>query len=123
MIKFVIIIFTLVSCFNCGAGVIKPIKKGEVSSINGFVIDHDQEMKFRKINEEKKLLETKTIALEELGKIKTAQVDYYKDVHSKTIEDMKRRESRIFWNRTVYFIGGIVLTGFMSYATVKYGRR
>ena len=77
----------------------------------------------RQINEEKKLLEKKTVALEQLGVVRNEQVKHYKELYRDTKKEAKRRESQVFWKKTIYFIGGVLVTGALSYAALKYGRR
>jgi hypothetical protein len=122
MSKLLIIVLLLHSA-SIYAGSIRPIKKDEPSPYDGFVIDKPQEKKFRTINEEKKLLERKVLTLEEFVKIHKERFNYQQDINVDLHKRLKQKESDLFWNKTIYFIGGIFLTGFVSYAAMKYGRR
>ena len=120
LVAIVTLIVITIQCTE--AGQIIPIKKGEESPITGYVIDNAQEKKFRQINEESKLLEKKAVTLEQLGELHNQRAEYYKSLYVESQKDLQSKEDRNFWTKTIYFVGGIVVTGFISYAAMKYSK-
>lgn len=121
MSKTILIIVALLSV-NCYAGRIEPISEGEPAEYSGFLIDHAQEVKFRTINEENKLLRKKTISLEQLALIQGERAKYLNEMYVDAMAQYRDKESRSFWQKTVYFIGGVLITGAISYTAIKYTR-
>lgn len=119
----ILIAFLLLMAHVDGAetlhGNITPVQVGEVVMYDGFLVDAPQMKHFRQINEEKKLLEDKTIKLEELGIREKEAKDWYKNNYYEVKKKYEWQQTKSFWVSTLYFLGGAVLTGAVSYATVK----
>lgn len=106
--------------FNCYA--FTPIKKGEPSPSNGFVVTHKQEKELRQKNEDQKL---KIRSLSQL-KLTQDQIIQKQDDMIKTQSEYNRDLSEAlatkptgFWEKTAYFMAGALLTGLVSYGTIK----
>jgi hypothetical protein len=97
-----------------------PIKKGEVAPNDGFFLTKEEEQKHYERNEKQKQT---IIKLEDLRVI-DSQIIAKKDEQIKVQDDSyhKLREEHYKSNNLVnilYFIGGAVLTGAISYATIR----
>jgi hypothetical protein len=112
---FLILLLTFNSFADSG---IVPIKKGEPAPGDGFYITYEQEKKFRLIEEEKLRLEAINITLKDLQitheeqiKLLNMRINSYED-HTSYLEK-RLSEARLdgFWNRTIYFVGGMLLMG------------
>lgn len=120
----ILLIVMLVIACNINAeevahGNITFVEKGDPAPYAGYVVDESQMKHFRQINEEKKLLEKKTIKLEELGIRQEDSKEWYKNNYYKVKEKYEWQQTKSFWTNTLYFVGGAVLTGLISYGTVK----
>lgn len=113
------ILLTLLLSFNLYSQDIIPINKGEMASMDGFLVSEKQMDKFRLINEEKKLLAEKNVQLEDLGVIQEKRIRFFEqDADQYKNQLFKERVSSKFEN-IMFFVGGVVLTGAISYGLQK----
>lgn len=115
------ILFITVSAMSAESMVI--LKKGQIAPYDGIHLDSNQMKKFRKAHEEKELCVQKSASQKELIKIQELEKDYYMDKHSKLKDTHEKYKIKSFWAKTGYFLLGVVITGAISYGTMKYGPR
>lgn len=120
LIRLMIVLCLVSTAFG---GEIAVIMKGDPAPYDGFIIDRSQEKVFRQINEENKLLGKKVLTLEQISEMHKIRADYYAELNSNLADEWKKEQVRTFMNRTIYFIGGVLVTGFISYSAIKYSRR
>lgn len=96
-----------------------PIKKGEVSSIDGYIIDSLMEKKMRQTREEERKSKQEIIKLEELRYIETTRIDIYKQ----QVVDLEKQNYSLKIDNTLtsvlYFGLGVLATGAASYGVFK----
>lgn len=114
-----LLLMTTVRAEDVLHGKIKAIEAGEVAEYSGFLVDDSQMKHFRQINEEKKLLEQKTIKLEELGIRMEDSKNWYQDNYYKIKDKYEWQQTKSFWVNTLFFVGGVVLTGLITYGAMK----
>jgi len=116
----IIVIFLLVVT-NIHATEINPIKKGDPSPIDGYVIDVSTEKAMRSKMDK---LEYQALKLEWLGVAKDAVIDAQKDHielqkrHNLELRD-ELTKSTGFWTKAAWFTLGSVMTGLISYGVIK----
>lgn len=98
------------------------IKKGDPAPENGYFITAPQEKKFREQNEENKKLTSINIQLKDLQVQQDARIDTLNERINGYQADNKYLMDRVssarsdgFWNKTIYFVGGVVLMGGATY--------
>lgn len=98
---------------------IVSIRKGEVSPMDGYVIDSPMEKRMRQIREEEKKSKQEVIKLEELRYIETTRIEIYKQ----QVIDLEKQNYSLKVDNTLtsvlYFGLGVVVTGAASYGVIK----
>lgn len=111
--KYLLILTLLLSSINAFA--VTPIKKGEVSPVDGYVFTPDEEKKLRQINEENITLKDLQVHQEEKTQILEERTKNYKDY----VEQQKNLGP---WEKGAYIglgVGGTVLLLFLATSVVK----
>jgi len=98
---------------------IKYVKKGEVVSNEGFLVDKEQMKEFRLINESLKLEKDKSGKLTDLNEIQTHRTELYKKQAEEFQKAYEWSETKSFWKSSGYFLLGSFITGIISYGVVK----
>lgn len=114
------LILTLLLTINialCQDGMI--ILKGQPAPKDGFFLDKDAMVKISNEQDELKLTKQKVIKLEELGIVKDQKIEHYKDVATDARKELKEEQVKGFFGKTLYFIGGVLLTGAIAYGLQK----
>jgi len=126
--KFLLVL--LLSINTIFAQDIVPIKKGQPSPADGFYISYNQEKKFRLINEENLKLKTQVIqlkdlsaALEDKNTILEQRLTLYQNQNKYLTSELSDQRIDNFFGKTIYFIGGILVTGAIGYIALKYGNK
>lgn len=116
----IVLIFLLVTNIAFGQDFI-PIKKGEPSPIDGFAISPTTEKMVRQKVEN---LEYKLIKLSDLGVAKdeliSAQkrhIAAQKEYNGELRDELLKSDG--FWTKAMWFTLGTVITGVISYGTVR----
>lgn len=98
------------------------IKKGDPAPENGYFITILQEKKFREQNEENKKLVSINLQLKDLQLQQENRIDILNERINGYQADNKYLMDRVssaradgFWNKTIYFVGGVLLTGSSVY--------
>lgn len=94
---------------------IQPIKRGDPSPVDGYVITKDFEKNLREINERNKILKEKEVALRQLGELKDLKMEYYKRESNSLHATLSKERMKTY----LYFIGGVLLTGLVTYGTLR----
>ena len=117
MIKIIILIcLTITQCFAID---ITPIKKGDKASYDGFLISSEEMKKLRQINEEKKLLEQKSIKLQDLAIIKDQRIKLYQEEIEYNHKDLRKAQNMTRVSGVLGFLVGVAATGLASYVAIK----
>jgi len=111
--------FILVLMITISIGFAQDIVPMKRDGVKGFWVSTKTMDEFRKINEEKKLLEAKSLSLEQLAIAKDTRIDFYRKEADKAYTAYKSSESRSFWKSSAFFILGVAATGFASYAAIR----
>ena len=82
-----------------------PIKKGETSTISGFVISVEDEKRLREINERFKLSQEKTVKLQDLQVNQELTIKQY-EIHTDRLQSSLNREQ---WIGSLKGVGGFLL--------------
>jgi len=118
------IIISLLLCFSISAQDILIIKKGEAASQDGFLVSAEQMKKFREINEKKKLAEKKNITLKDLRLVQDERINFYRNMSEDYRKELRYQSVKSNTKSFLWFIGGVLITGAISYGTVRtLGRR
>lgn len=99
-----------------------PMTKGDIAPYSGIFFPKDKAKELRQINEEKKLLEKKVLKLEDLQIIQEETSTFYKENYYKTKNLLEAEQTKSFWKSTLYFFGGVLITGIITSATLKYAK-
>lgn len=114
-----LLLILLMSINLCYGQKITVIKKGELASYDGYLIDSEQEKVFRTINEKKKLLESKNLVLSDL-RLNSKQLEDFQRKRAETAErELQKEQFKSSFRSTLAFIGGVLVTGLISYGTMK----
>lgn len=116
MIK--ILMMALLS-FNVFSQDIVFVKKGDTVSFDGFLVAPKQMDKFRLINEERKLLEEKNIQLKDLGVVQDNRIKFFQQSADQYKDEIFRERTKSRIENILFFVGGVVLTGGISYGLQK----
>lgn len=119
MNKCLILIFCFLLSFGGVAGEISPIKKGDPSPIDGYVITKEFEKKARQTNEENKLLKQKEITLKDLQVVNEQRIEFYKENAKQAHKRLQKEKFKSFWKTTFMFIGGIAVGAGVFYMASK----
>lgn len=119
MNKVLTICIVIIFSFSSFAGQLTKLQKGDKAPYDGILADSKQMKNFRKIEEERKLLELKNIKLSELGKIKDNKIDLYQKDLSNTHKEFAKYKTKTFFTNTGYFVLGVILTGFAAKAAIE----
>jgi hypothetical protein len=113
-----LILITLLLINSAFSDEVTYIKKGDPAPENGYFITVSQEKKFREQNEENKKLVSINLQLKDLQLQQERRVDVLNERINGYQADNKYLMERVssaradgFWNRTIYFVGGVLLTG------------
>ena len=117
------LIILLLLTFNTAfAQDIIPIKKGQPSPIDGFVISKKAN---EKIIEDREKLERKNIQLKDLSVLQDQSITDLKSHrdtlsrHNAELRESLRAKPTGFWQKTGYFVLGALITGAIGYGTVR----
>ena len=98
------------------------IKKGDPAPENGYFITVPHEKKFREQNEENKKLLSINLQLKDLSVQQEKRIDIlneringYQADNKYLLDRVSSARSDGFFNKTIYFIGGVVLMGGATY--------
>ena len=103
------------SCSLCFGQEIKIIKKGAPAPFDGFVVDAKQMKVFRQIDKDRKVLKEKEITLKDLGVVQEKRIKYFQDQADFYQTEMQAQQVKGWFKNTVYFLGGVAITGLISY--------
>jgi hypothetical protein len=113
-------LLTLIFLLN-SAFAFTPIKKGDPSPVDGYVVTKEQEKKLRQKVED---LEFKNVRLSDLSvkqdnmiKTQDRHIEIQKKHNSELRKELKERTG--FWSKSVYFVLGCLTATAMGYVTVK----
>lgn len=98
---------------------ITPVKKGEPSPHDGYVIDDKMEKKMRQVNEENKKNKELNIKMEQLGVLEESKVNLYKEQVSSLEKENSSLRTTNNLSIIVYFGLGVLATGLAAYGTMK----
>lgn len=105
--------------FNCLAGEIVQLNKGDAAPFKGALVAPKQMNKFRKINEENKLLKKKTTKLQDLALVKERKFKIVADESAHYQKLYRRQQVKTFWSNVGYFVLGVAVTGFAAKAAIE----
>lgn len=114
----IIVLFFLIIQASKADGIV-PIKKGEVSTIDGFVITKEFEKDLRQTNEENKLLKRQNLVLKDLQVTQEDLVSLHKENARNAQKELEKEQIKGFFKSTLYFVGGVILGGAISYGLSK----
>ena len=109
--KFILVLLLI---FNYNVYGFTPIKKGDPSKVDGFVVTVDQEKSLRKINEDKETLEK----LQEINKQRDILAQIQITHHKEQIKEIQKTE----WEKRLWFIGGVFVSGLAMWGASRLGR-
>lgn len=115
-------ILLLLISFQCFAQDIIPIKKGQPSPIDGFVIS--KRLNTRMI-EDTEILERKNLQLRDLSVLQDealSDLNKHKETlvrHNAELRGALKEKPTGFWQKTGYFVLGALITGAISYGTIR----
>ncbi len=114
-----IIISLLLLINTCFAADIVPIKKGQAAPFSGFVISYDMEKSMRQTAEDSKVKnEWLDLASLKITIIEKRNI-LYKNHNEYLSKEVYKARKSTFWTKTIYFIGGIAVTGAIGYLAVR----
>jgi hypothetical protein len=113
-----LLILTL-SINSCFAIDITQIKKGESAPADGFFVDSENMKKFRQINEDKKVLEQKTLKLEDLQVVNEQRVKFYQDQSETAYKEASKAQLKGLMGTLGGFTVGIGITVISVYLASK----
>jgi len=115
----VLLMFTITSVWANPQ--IVGIKKGEVAQFDGFIINYEMEKNFRLINEENINLKKINITLKDLQVTQEQTIEILnkrlvssQDLNDKFLDRIHQQESQSFWEKSIFFLGGAVITGALA---------
>lgn len=114
-----LVLILILICNTCLAIDVKPIKKGEAASFDGFLVSKEDLKKLRQINEEKKLLDKQNIKLKDLAAIRDSRVKLYKEEVEYNYKALQRERTKGKINGVLGFLVGVLATGAASYVAIK----
>jgi len=120
---FTVLLTFIISISNAYTIDITPVKKGEVIQEDGFFVDKTNIKEFRKINEDKKLLEQENITLTHLRVIDKDITEEYKKQYKQATRDLQWEQTKSTLKLIGGFALGAIITGLIGYGTLKYTRR
>lgn len=116
-----IMIISLLLCFQAVAQDFIPIKKGDDSPLDGYVISVDTEKKLRqKVSD----LEFEKVKLNQLGVLNNQEISLYKEKsalqseHNKELRD-ELKSSNSFFRSTGYFILGGLIASVVAFSAAR----
>lgn len=101
---------------------ITPLNKGQAAPFEGLLVPTSTMNKITKDLDTKDLLETKVLKLEDLASAHSERAEFYKKEYLESQKELRSQESTAFYKGTAFFIFGAVLTGAISYATIRASR-
>lgn len=117
MIKYVLIFCLTTS--HAFAIDIEEIKEGQPAPKDGFFVDAENMKKFRKINEEKKLLETKVAKLEDLSVVRNNQIQLYKNLNNSLESELAWENFKGDMKGVGGFLLGVLATSAATYVAIE----
>lgn len=115
--KIIVLFFLIIQATK--AEDIIAIKKGNPSPIDGFVITKEFEKDLRQINEDNKLLKRQNLVLKDLQVTQEDLVSLHKENTRNAQKELEKEQIKGFFKSTLYFVGGIILGGAISYGLSK----
>lgn len=114
------IILSLLLLINtCFAADIAPINKGQAAPFSGFVISYDMEKSMRQLagdsQHKSELIRLKDLKITVIEKRNIL----YKNHNEYLSKEVYKARKSSFWTKTIYFIGGIAVTGAIGYLAVR----
>lgn len=116
IIRFIILfLFTI----SIQAQELKTLNKGDIAPFKGVLVDQKQMKEFRKINEKNMLLKKQTVTLKDLAFVKDQKIEYFKNETTEWKSRYRREQFWCFWEKTGFFVLGVVLTGAAAKYTIE----
>lgn len=94
---------------------IVPIKQGTPAPFDGFVITSQFEKDRRHESEELKLSKSKNLVLSDLVVTQDEMITFHKKQANIAISEANTAQLKSY----LYFVGGVLITGLISYGTVR----
>lgn len=94
---------------------IVSIKQGEPAPFDGFVITKQFEKDRRQEHEELALQKNKNLLLSDLAATQEELVKFHKEQTIMAISEANKSQFKSY----LYFVGGVLITGLISYGTVR----
>jgi len=124
MRSFIKIFLVLLICFDvCAQEQMVILDKNQPAPFKGILSNADQMKKFRESHESLKICKEISNKQEQLAKLTEIESNYYKKKYTNLNDEHEKYKSKTWWQKTGYFLLGVVITGTISYAAMKYGRR
>lgn len=117
MKNIVLILALLLNCVY--AGEIVTLNKGDIAPFSGALVDKEQLSEFRKIDEERKLLDQQNVKLKDLADIHNQRIDLYKQEVKMVRDDLSSQQRKSFWTNIGYFALGVVVTGLAAKVAIE----
>ena len=114
-----LLLIFLISISQCYAIDVTPIKKGAPAPKDGFFVDSENMKEFRKINEDKKVLERKVIKLEDLAVINEQRVETYKKLSQESEDQLRWEKTKGNAKGIGGFLIGVLATSVAAYAAIR----
>jgi hypothetical protein len=111
--KTIAIIISLLFAINVSADSLVPIKKGEISPVDGYVISQDTEKQMRQTVSD---LEFKNKQLSQLGVLNEQQLKLMEQrsevqaAHNKELSDQLKSSNSLLKSTGYFLLGGLVAT-------------
>jgi len=112
------LMFALLS-FSVLANDMVILKKGDQAPFDGILSNQEQMAKFRKTDEQNKLLEQQNIKLKDLADISDQRIELYKQEVKTVREDLSSSQRKTFWSSVGFFALGAVITGLCAKVAIE----
>ena len=119
MQKLLAILLTLSFLAPAYADDVQYIRKGALAPFDGYIFDMEAESRTQRELMERDNLEKQIKLYEENEKIYDAQVKQWKGVAIENTERLIKMERNTFWQNTLYFGLGVILTGALAVGLSK----
>lgn len=119
MRRFIVLVLTLSFSMSLFADEVKYIRKGALAPFDGYVFDMEAESRTQRELMERDNFEKQVKLYQENEKIYEEQVKQWKGVAIDNTERLVKLERNTFWQNTLYFGLGVILTGALAIGLSK----